>query len=701
MESEDGSIVSLREKISVEFRHLPDFSAFILHNSFNDFIDELLRLYNDFDIPIFRYFKNMDPEQRRAITSASTREMLTRIASNQVAEYIEQIINNWLSNQFPMFTREQVDSQDIILVNFAKAKALRSFISRYTNKLDLFANIVEDIDRFVIVFNSEVFASYVEVQKEEINKMNTVLQTREKQLLEAQEIGQVGSFEWDFTARKSSCTPQMYKIFETEDVDNLASLLRSIHPDDRDKVRKTLLKALEDGDYVCDCRYIRNNKEKVIHSKGRVQFEAGKPVRMIGTVTDETERHRIIERLQESEKLHKQAQAITHLGNWSWLVNEQKVSWSDEMYRIYGMEPQSEEMSFERFLSFVHPDDREKRVAQIKEALETLVVEEYHFRIKTAQGEQKVVRGKGEVLADKDNKPVAMLGTCQDVTPEFNLTQQLRERERYLKELNTSLETANQELSRSNEELESFNFIASHDLQEPLRKIQVYSNRILESGLKDLPPLLQDYFSRINNASRRMQKLIEDFLVFAQTLNSSKTEEFVDVKDLVEEIRSELITRIEEKKAIIRVSPLPQIYAVPFQIKQLMVNLISNSLKYTFPDKPPLININGAIIEGSQIKEAGANNQISYVMIRVSDNGIGFDPKYRTKIFELFQRLHSRNVYSGTGIGLALCKKIVQNLGGIITAESQPEQGATFTLYIPQRLPEKSVPRVNFVQRTH
>lgn len=701
MENEGRCIRSLKEKICVEFRHLPEFSAFILHNAFDEFTHELLRLYNDFDIPIFRYFKNMDPEQRKAIASASAREMLTRIASNQVGEYIGKIISNWLSNQFPMFTREQVDSQDIILVNFAMAKALRGFIPQYTSNLDVFANIVEEIDRFIIVFNSEVFASYMQLQKDEINKMNAALQTREKQLLEAQEIGQVGSFEWDFAAGKSSCTPQMYKIFETGDLNDLASVLRCIHPEDQERVVKTIRKALEDGDYVCDCRYIRHNKEKVIHSKGKVQFEEGKPVRMIGTVTDETERHRIIQRLQESEKLHKQAQAITHLGNWSWVVNEKKVSWSDEMYRIYGLEPQSEEITFERFLLFLHPEDREKRVAQIKGSLETLVVEEHHFRIKTAKGEMKVVRGKGEVLADKQNKPVAMLGTCQDVTREFNLTQQLRERERYLKELNASLETANQELSRSNEELESFTFVASHDLQEPLRKIQVYSNRIMESGLKDLPPVLQDYFSRINNASRRMQKLIEDFLFFAQTLNSSKAEEVVDLKNLVEEIRSELITRIEEKKAIIEVSPVPVIYAVPFQIKQLMVNLISNSLKYTFPDKRPLIQISGCIIDGSEIKEPGANSGISYVMIKVADNGIGFDPKYRAKIFELFQRLHNRNVYSGTGIGLALCKKIVQNLGGVITAESQPGQGATFTLYIPDRLPENSIPRVDSVERSH
>jgi signal transduction histidine kinase len=702
MENENPGISSIKQKISVEFEYLPNFCSFILHNAFEAFIDELLNLYRASDVPIFRYFKNMDADHWRAITSAATRDMLTRLASNQGWQYIDQTINNWLSNQFPLFTREQVNSQDITLINFAKGKALRLFIPKYTNDLVMFGNLVDEIDRFVTVFNSQVFASYLQVQKEEISKMNTALEKREKQLLEAQQIGQVGSFEWDFVTKKSVCTPQMFKIFEIEDLDDLSSLLSAIHPDDRERVHKAIQDALELGDYDCECRYIRNKREKVIHSKGKVQFEIGRPVRIIGTVTDETERHQIIQQLQESEKNHKQAQAITHLGNWSWVVNENTMSWSDEMYRIYGLEPQSETITLERFVSFVHPEDREDRIAQIRNSLETLHVDEYHFRINTAKGEMKVLRGKGEVIAGKDNKPVALLGTCQDVTGESKLTQQLRDREKYLEQLNASLKTANQELSRSNEELESFNFIASHDLQEPLRKIQVYSNRIIENGIHELPPILQDYFSRINNASRRMQKLIEDFLLFAQTLNSGKIEEMVDLNNVVEEIRTELVTRIEEKKATITVSPLPTIYAVPFQMKQLMVNLISNSLKYTSPDVPPVIKITGDIVHGSQIKEAGANKSISYSMICVSDNGIGFEPKYSAKIFELFQRLHSKNVYSGTGIGLALCKKIVQNLGGLITAESQPGKGATFKFYLPYRLPEKSVAQVESVEgRNH
>lgn len=682
MKKEKVDVISLKERLSADFHYLPDYAAYLLHHEHGDFVSELLRLYREADVPLFRFFRDVPPDHISAIVSGASREMLTLLASNQARLYIDQTLTNWLKNQLPVITREQVHSSDITLITFVRAKAFRHFIPNYTEDINTFRLLVEEIDRFFLILNSELFTAYIEVQNEEINNINTALEKREKQLLEAQEIGQIGSFEWDFSG-KSSYTPQMFRIFELSGPSNLPSFLNDVHPDDREKVRTALEKAMIDGDFRCEYRYTRGGTEKIIHSKGKVQFENGKPARIIGTVTDETERHRIIEKLQESEKLHKQAQALTHIGNWSWYVADNRILWSDEMYRIYGLEPQSEEITYERFISFIDPADRPRRIAQIRQSLATLKVDEYHFKIRTVRGELKILRGKGEVVADSHSRPVAMLGTCQDVTHEFMLTQQLRERERYLQELNRSLEFANQELSRKNEELESFNFIASHDLQEPLRKIQVYSNRILESGAHELSATLQDYFGRINAASKRMQKLIEDFLLFSQTANASQPQELVDLNKVIEEIKGELVTRIEDKKASIHVSALPRVHGVPFQIKQLLVNLISNSLKYTHEGVAPQIEISGDIIEGSKVGVSGADPGIPYAMISVSDNGIGFDPKYEVKIFELFQRLHSKNVYSGTGIGLALCKKIVQNLKGFIKAESEPGKGSIFTFYIP------------------
>jgi PAS domain S-box-containing protein len=558
---ENERIASVREKISLDLKYLPAFAKFILHQELEQFAKELVRLYVYNDIPLLRFFKSIGEEQRLALVTGSSREMLTMLSTNQANQYINQTVHNWLNNQLPMITREQVQSQDITLVNYIRGQVFRAFIPHYTQDLQAALNLVEELQQYIVVLDSELFSAYMGLQEQQIKNINTGL--------------------------------------------------------------------------------------------------------------------------RESEKLHKQAQALTHIGNWSWIVNEQKITWSDEMYRIFGLSPQSEEITFERFLSFIHPDDKDNRLAEIQSSLQTLTVSEYHFRIKTADGVEKILVGKGEVVADPQGKPHMMLGTCQDMTREFRLSHELSQREQYLEKLNQSLQHANQELSRTNEELESFNFIASHDLQEPLRKIQVYSNRILENGVSQLPPPLQDYFSRINKASSRMQRLIDDFLSFSQTFSHSQGAEDIDMNKMLEEIRMELGTRIEEKQAQLTVTELPSVYGVPFQIKQLMTNLISNALKYTHDGVAPQIMISGSIEPGSNILEEGADPKISYTKISVADKGIGFEEKYRTKIFELFQRLHSKNAYSGTGIGLALCKKIVQNMSGFITAKSELGRGSVFTFYLP------------------
>jgi signal transduction histidine kinase len=676
--------IPVRQKIDLQFVHFPDYARYILHHELDDFVAQLLSLYEQHDVPVLRYFESVDSVQRHALIFGATREMLTLIASNRVTQYIDQTIYSWLNNQLPKVDREQIHSHDITLLNYSRRSLLRQFIPRYTEDPGLWSRIVEEIDRFSVVLDSELHASYLELQQKKINAVNAVLQEREQQLLEAQEIGRIGSFDWDFSGETSSYTAQVFSIFEMERASNLEVFLDYVHPEDREKVRKALERAFVDGDYECEYRYSRNNKDKVIFSRGKVQFSDGKPTRMLGTIADVTEHHQIIEKLRESEMLHKQAQALTHIGNWSWFIHEDRVTWSDEMYRIFGLAPQSEQITLERFLSFVHPDEREIRVAEIRKSLKMLQVQEYHVRIIAADGTHKVLRGKGEVVAEDNSNPIIMMGTCQDVTREFMLTNQLREREKYLEQLNRSLQFANQELSRTNEELESFNFIASHDLQEPLRKIQIYSNRILENGATHLPSPLGEYFEKINSASNRMQKLIEDFLAFSQTFNTTQQPEKIDLNKMVDEIRQELGTRIEEKRATLEASPLPEISAVPFQVKQLMTNLIGNALKYTHPGTSPHISITGSIVKGNEVPAPNAIAEQLYIKVSVADNGIGFEQKYSTKIFELFQRLHSKDVYSGTGIGLALCKKIVQHMNGFIVATSEPGKGSVFAFYLPK-----------------
>ncbi len=382
-------------------------------------------------------------------------------------------------------------------------------------------------------------------------------------------------------------------------------------------------------------------------------------------------------KLEASEKLYKQAQELTHIGNWSWDIIDDKVSWSDEMYRIYNLEPQSQEITLGTFSNFIHPDDRQKRIDQIDESLKTGISADYQIRIICRDGEQKILRGRGEVITGESGEAVRLVGTCQDITEEFYLNKELHDQA-------LLLEYKNLELERSNKELESFNYVASHDLQEPLRKIQTFSNRVLEKAGENLPENTLGYFEKIISSAALMQRLIEDLLAFSQSGATTAISGNVDLNNIVSDVKNSFAHIIDEKNAIVESDHLPVVNVVPFQFVQLFSNLVSNALKYDRAGVQPKIWIRSSFVKGKdiQLEKPFANKK--FVAIRISDNGIGFEPEYSEKIFDLFTRLHGKEKYKGTGIGLAICKKIVHNHQGIIRAEGEKGKGAVFSIYLPE-----------------
>src|SRR5688500_16036140 len=182
---------SVKEKISLEFKHLPSFAGYLLHHELENFVKEILRHYDSIDIPILRFFKSMSGDQVTALATGSTREMLTLMASNNTRQYIEQTIRSWINNQLPVITREQINSHDITLVNHVKGRVFRLFIPRYTEDTVLQKNLIEELERFTVILNTDLFSAFIELQNQEISKINEALIKRERQLLEAQEIGQV------------------------------------------------------------------------------------------------------------------------------------------------------------------------------------------------------------------------------------------------------------------------------------------------------------------------------------------------------------------------------------------------------------------------------------------------------------------------------------------------------------------------------
>ena len=310
-------------------------------------------------------------------------------------------------------------------------------------------------------------------------------------------------------------------------------------------------------------------------------------------------------------------------------------------------------------------------------------------------------------ICDRPGKVVQIGGIATDITERKQiehllqktneeLERRVRKRTAELKRVNASLEAeiaerreSERRLSKtaadlkiSNRALQDFAYVASHDLQEPLRKIRAFGDRLQVKYAEELGERGQDYLRRMQNAAERMQGLIKDLLAYSRI--TTKTQPFVatDLNLIVKEVLSDLETAIEQTKGQVRLDRLPTIEADPLQMRQLFQNLIGNALKFHLPEQAPIITISQKMLPDSE----------SIIELQIEDNGIGFDEKYLDRIFTPFQRLHGRSEYEGTGMGLAICRKIVERHGGRLTAESSLGQGATFTIFLPRIQPKNERP---------
>ena len=249
-----------------------------------------------------------------------------------------------------------------------------------------------------------------------------------------------------------------------------------------------------------------------------------------------------------------------------------------------------------------------------------------------------------------------------------------------------NIEEKNAVLQRTNEELASFAYIASHDLQEPLRKMHLFTTRILELSGNAFTPEMTDYFRRIMEGAKKMQNLIQALLKYSRLTISDVKFIRTDLNVLVEDVKNSLLETIEENKATVVVSGLPEVAVVPHQMSQVFSNILLNSIKYKRAGTDPFITISTQLVDADAVSIPGARKPQRFWQISIADNGIGFEPVYAERIFEVFQRLHSAHEYQGTGIGLAICRKIMQTHSGHITAEGRPGEGAVFNIYLPLNL---------------
>lgn len=774
------------------------------------------------------------------------------------------------------------------------------------------------------------------------------LKYNEQLYKQSQAIAHLGNWSWDIAKNRVEWTDELYRIYGLDpnsEAITYTRYLTFIHPDDLEEVQSTIANCLSTHQpYDFYHRVIlEDGTVKTIHSKGEALLDKqGEPYKLVGTGQDVTERQALIENLQLSDSLYKQAQAIAHIGNWTYRFSDQTMSWSDELFRIYGLEPNSIEITLDAFTELIHPEDRIKIRNFLHETAEDPKPFEIYHRNRWPNGESRTVHVKGEVLFDSKKNMIGILGTTQDVTDQQLIEHQLRQNQNFIQKiadatpaiiasynvnsgiysfvsrgifqllgyqpeqaleqgltffidlvhpedlptiteknqhamdlanslsdrdngtivefkyrmqhkngnyrwfhtfgtifdrnpegkveniLNISIDITDRmeaeekileqeyfikhiadasptilylfevrsgsvlyinkevdsvlgyvpeeiialgnraipelyhpsdalkmkdrlreyndpehprslfqfecrmkhkngewrwllvreivfkrtvdgrisevlgaalditerremeakvfnqtiELEQSNKSLEEYAYVASHDLKEPLRKISTFGDRLFSTNHGALDNEGRNYLEKIISSSKRMQQMINDLLSVSMITGNKEFESF-SLKTILDDVIQTLDYKIEETKATIKSDRLPKARIVPSQFRQLFQNLLSNSLKFTRDNVPTEISITHKYLSPKDVESYNLAKSNKYLQIDIKDNGIGFDTQFTEKIFTIFQRLHTKSEYEGTGIGLAICRRITENHGGTIVASGEPNRGSTFTIIIP------------------
>ncbi|UII30289.1 CHASE3 domain-containing protein [Fulvivirga ulvae] len=366
------------------------------------------------------------------------------------------------------------------------------------------------------------------------------------------------------------------------------------------------------------------------------------------------------------------AESMAKMGSWEWNLQHNKVKWSRGVYELHNTTPEELTPTYDTFYQFLYDEDKERVERELSEAVKNKTAYHVEFRVQLENGDVRTHSALATPKIDANGQVESFYGTVQDITRQ--------------KEFEHNILLKNEELKKSNENLEQFAYVASHDLQEPLRKIRAFGDRLVTKYTEALDERGRDYISRMQGAAERMQSLIDDLLKYSRVARNIKPFVKIELNAILNEVFSDLEVRIRDRNAEIKVGKLPQIDGDKMQLRQLFQNLISNAIKFTPENRKPLITITAKKVKGSSLNQRFDFNSSPvkhFVEINIKDNGIGFNPKYAERIFNIFERLHGRSEFKGTGIGLAISQKVVQNHKGLIIAKGEEGIGATFTIILP------------------
>ncbi len=513
------------------------------------------------------------------------------------------------------------------------------------------------------------------------------IQESEMRQAVALDAGQIGSFEWNLISKDLVYNARYAEIFGFPGSAVLShdQLLNSIHPEDRGSRLRAIQEGMKSGNLAYSLRIIRTDGEcRWIQVKGRVFFdEEGQPARAYGAVTDITDEKSVASKLEKSvtEKsliLHRQQselranytlfeKMVDGLQEYSIIQLDNVgniIRWNLGAQKIKGYT--ATEALGQNFRIFYLPEDRLARLPErlLSRALAEGRAENEGWRIRR-DGSRFWAMSVINALHNEDNKVVGFVNIVHDLSEKVAAEEKMKE--------------YSEQLEIRNRELEEFAYIASHDLQEPMRKIQTFIQLIDHDSHN--PESTQRYLAKINSAAQRMSTLVRSVLEYSRLANIEELFEQTDLNKVFQLVTNDFELLIKEKNAVVYSDALPLVRAISLQMQQVFSNFISNSLK--FCSTRPQIRISSRLMSADEMMKISPLCSSGCWEISFTDNGIGFDEKYAEEIFTMFRRLNSTADYAGTGIGLALCKKIMENHNGLIRAEGNPGAGAQFRVYIP------------------
>lgn len=530
--------------------------------------------------------------------------------------------------------------------------------------------------------------------EEKVDERTAALSESEERFRQITNATSDAVWDWNLVNGKIWWSDTFYSLFgfeRTQETENVNFWLQHVHPKDKEKVKQEWDSAKEGLTDNWESRFRLRKTDgefATIFNKGAVlKDENDKPYRMVGAMTDITgaeQSERLLK--QKNDELQSLIQDFKFVTDfipqmvWATRPDGYHYFYNAGWYNYTGLS--YEETKNKGWSLVLHPDDYGRTWAIWKDCLATGKKYEAEYRMRCHDGTYRWFLARAIPLKDDKGNILKWFGTCTDIHDQKMMTDLLEQK---VKERTEALQKSNVELETSNSELLQFASVASHDLKEPLRKIHMFSNLIKERYMKDADKSAISYMERIITASARMTKLINDLLSFTRLSESSAFEK-IELNRIVTEVLSDLELVISEKKAKVEVAKLPAAEIVSGQMRQVFQNIISNALKFAKKDEVPHIRIMGERVTSCDI-DATADAKGECCRITISDNGIGFDNSYADKIFTIFQRLHGRDAYDGTGIGLAITRKIIEKHNGSIMAHSKENEGATFTIVLPLKQP--------------